>query len=191
MRNFTGPGWIRRVVAVPSHLKALRVAGRLLGQAMRAPASAGIGTFGEHFSKLSGAAKLPDIGTYGVSGLLRAFSVVLVDMGRPTLALSEADWVKHLRDMTSDTTAVAFRAVDVRALADAEGMVAVLKAACSRYWVLPGRAVVVRQRLGPQLPILRVLASVARGAARSCCRILARGVGQVVAPTSPRGRGWH
>ena len=135
MRVFTGPGWILRVASKPAHYESLRVAGRLLGQTMLAPAAAETRTFAFYFDELTGgAAKLPQVAEYGVVGLLRALCAVLVSVDLPTLGIAEAVWVKHVRDMTKDTTAVAFRAVGVGALADAEVMVAVLKRACSNYW---------------------------------------------------------
>ena len=134
MRMFTGPDWIRLVAGDCSHHRALLAAGRLLGQCMLASAVAEVRPFSFYFDKLTkGAAKLPRVATYGIAGLLRALCAVLADMGRPALSIDEADWIKHIRDMTSDTTAVAFRNVQVLAFADAEVMVAVIKHMCSKF----------------------------------------------------------
>ena len=134
MRAFTGPAWVRLIAGDSSHLARLRAAGQLLGQTMAASAAAETDTFSFYFDKLtSKAGKLPKVATYGVCGWLRALCAVLADMGRPPLSITEADWVRHLRDMTLDTTAEAFREVQVRALADAQVMVAVIKVACSKF----------------------------------------------------------
>ena len=78
---------------------------------------------------------MPFIDKYGVCGILRALSCVLVDFGRPPVTLRETDWAQHVRDMTKDTTSEAFRMAGIVALADAERMLAVLKAAVRTYWV--------------------------------------------------------
>ena len=135
MRNFTGPDWVHLVAGDSLHYKALCAAGRLLGQTMTASASAERTTFAALFDQLAaGPAKLPNVGTYGVSGILRVLCVVQASRGLPPLVLSEGDWVKHLRDMTHDTTKYVFTAVGVRALADAEVMVCVIRSVCSKYW---------------------------------------------------------
>ena len=134
MRNYTGPAWIRLVAGDSSHYASLRAAGRVLGQPLVASAAAEVRGFSFYFDKLtSKVAKLPQVATYGVSGLLRALCAVLADMGLPALAITEADWGKHIHDMTNDTTAVIWREVQVRALADAEVMLAVIKSACSKF----------------------------------------------------------
>ena len=115
-------------------MKGFRFTGRIIGEILRAPAGAGQPTFGDLCRQLQGVGKLPHIGKYGIAGILRSLSAVLVDTGRPALTLSDADWAKHVRDMTEDTTAAAFRLAGVVALADAERMVAVLKASIRKYW---------------------------------------------------------
>ena len=71
---------------------------------------------------------MPGISVYGAVSLLRALSCVRVDIGLPRLSLRETDWNSYVRDMTPDTTSVSFRMAGVVALADAERMVAVIKA---------------------------------------------------------------
>ena len=77
---------------------------------------------------------MPGISVYGVVGLLRALSCVRVDMGLPALSLRESDWILYVRDMTPDTTKVSFQMAGVVALADAERMVAVIKAVVRAYF---------------------------------------------------------
>ena len=135
MRNYTGPAWVHLVADDPAHYKAFCAAGLRLGRSLLASADAEAETFASLFKDLTTApAKLPGVGTYSVAGILRALCAVQASVGLPTLVLTEADWVKHLRDMTDDTTKVAFQQVGVRALADAEAMVAVIRAVCSKYW---------------------------------------------------------
>ena len=134
MPRFTGPMWMRTLLADTRHVKVLRLVGRVIGKILLAPAGAGPTTFGDLCLHLQGAGKLPHICKYGIAGILRCLSAVLVDTGRPALILLEAHWAKHVRDMTPDTTSVAFRMAGVVALADAERMVAVLKASIHKYW---------------------------------------------------------
>lgn len=134
MPKFTGPSWVRLFVDSGRHFEALARAGRTLGDIMAAPAGAGEKTMGELCEYLHRQGKLPLVSNYGIAGILRALSCVLVDIGRPPLALTEADWRRHIRDMTLDTTAVAFRSAGIIALADAERMIESLKASMRRYW---------------------------------------------------------
>ena len=134
MRRYTGLGWIRCVLGSTEHCAAFRRAGQLVGQALLASAAAEIRGFSFYFDKLSrGPAKLPQVNTYGISGMLRALCVVRADMGVPAWAITEEDWEQHLREMTRDTTAIIWREVQVRALADAVVMVATIKSACSKF----------------------------------------------------------
>ena len=134
MPRFTGPKWIRIILGKRSLFEALRFSGRSLGRIIAAPAGAGERSMGDLCRFLHRDGKLPLIGKYSIAGILRALSCVLVDFGRPPLTLLEGDWRQYVRDMTKDTTAVAFRTAGVVALADAERMTAVLKAAMRKYW---------------------------------------------------------
>ena len=126
MVRFTGPKWIRSILQKRSHFEALRRSGRFLGDIISAPAGAGERSFGDLCCFLLREGKMPFINKYGVAGILRALSCVLVDFGRPPVTLRDTDWAQHVRDMTEDTTSVAFRMAGVVALADAERMLAVL-----------------------------------------------------------------
>ncbi len=141
MAAHTGPKWIRKLLACRSHLVAFHRAGRYLGLLMSALVVTGRNcwiprqSFGDCYEFLvSPDGKMPGISVYGVVGLLRALSCVRVDMGLPALSLRESDWILYVRDMTADTTKVSFQMAGVVALADAERMVAVIKAVARAYF---------------------------------------------------------